>query len=624
MSWFLSLFYPADPVLAKTDIVIEDGGLFLEEQAKEVLLYRADTRMLLPVRRSLGGFSVYTEEKIAEDSERLLDWLLEHGYKDAIVTPEISLFQGDFGVKLPRGIEGIQVTYHVFRGMDWNIQEINIEGIDASPFLRPIGTVPWAQSISVNLIEDIQSSLAEQGFLYPKISESSTMVTSNGIALTISVEQGEIYHFSKIKLVSSADHQPLQIAGISEAQWEGELFNLQKVKKLLFQLKELKSVEKVTYDLIRNDETFGVDVVFEVEFKDNWSREPVVSISSEATTYAADLGLRWENHSQIFQVPLSFEGLHQVGFRAFPRIMQQDFGYYGLSTIQAMEGRMAFSPSSGLSLIAGGLGGIDTQIGYQITEERFYSGTRWQISAQDYMVLQYSWNQLAYDPMFNHQEIYEQWFGALGSTNAALDAQVRQEQWEWNWNHFIAQRQLLQLKTIPLGWSNDSRFSRFSFNLEQRILQERWMWRLRIQAGSTVWYDEPASALNNRFFLGGFQSLRGWSYRRVRVPNSTADNFDLMVGGDKMFFASVEGRFQVLPLYQIVYFFDVGRIWEHWSSPMAFNDLLPSIGVGLMIPTLAGDVIFLPTYQLNPDPQLEKPPSRWGFHVAFAPKMRPL
>ena len=77
----------------------------------------------------------------------------------------------------------------------------------------------------------------------------------------------------------------------------------------------------------------------------------------------------------------------------------------------------------------------------------------------------------------------------------------------------------MEVEVTPYGMINEVAFQRFHFNGEHHRQFDRWMWRNRAEIGVLRWAEEAPKTLHNRFFLGGGQSLRGWTYNKVHAPN---------------------------------------------------------------------------------------------------------
>jgi len=108
---------------------------------------------------------------------------------------------------------------------------------------------------------------------------------------------------------------------------------------------------------------------------------------------------------------------------------------------------------------------------------------------------------------------------------------------------------------------------------------------LRFRAGVAAEFAPSERVpLNERFFLGGANTIRGYKYRDVG-PEDENDND---IGGKSFFITNVEYKF---PLYEKilkgVLFYDTGNAWQE-TSDINLNDLVSGVGLGarIMVPAL--------------------------------------
>lgn len=108
---------------------------------------------------------------------------------------------------------------------------------------------------------------------------------------------------------------------------------------------------------------------------------------------------------------------------------------------------------------------------------------------------------------------------------------------------------------------------------------EKWRFFLRSMLGVGIVSDINALPASQRFFAGGDQSVRGYSYNSLG-PRDAADN---VIGGRNLLFGSVEAERLIWGRYALAAFVDVGN---------AFNDfdegLEASAGLGLNVHTPIG------------------------------------
>jgi len=111
-----------------------------------------------------------------------------------------------------------------------------------------------------------------------------------------------------------------------------------------------------------------------------------------------------------------------------------------------------------------------------------------------------------------------------------------------------------------------------------------------IAAKSKLGIMEPTrgddfTPLEERFYAGGSNSIRGWSFAQVS-PKSDSNK---PIGGNSLLENSVELRFPIWKMLSGVLFCDFGNVWSN-SFDYSLNDLRYANGTGLRIKTPIGPI----------------------------------
>ncbi|MCK4905417.1 outer membrane protein assembly factor BamA, partial [bacterium] len=109
----------------------------------------------------------------------------------------------------------------------------------------------------------------------------------------------------------------------------------------------------------------------------------------------------------------------------------------------------------------------------------------------------------------------------------------------------------------------------------------------RLRAGiAKEFADSDNVPINERFFLGGSDTIRGYPERSIG-PQDEDDN---PIGGKSFLIANAEYTFPIWKqTIRGALFYDIGNTWEE-PGGMNFNDLVPGVGVGLRMQTPIGPV----------------------------------
>ena len=89
----------------------------------------------------------------------------------------------------------------------------------------------------------------------------------------------------------------------------------------------------------------------------------------------------------------------------------------------------------------------------------------------------------------------------------------------------------------------------------------------------------------DRFFLGGANTIRGFSFRDV----GPRDEKDEPIGGEAFIAGTVEYTFPIIPLLRGATFFDVGNVYFD-RDDFDFDELSGSVGVGVRVQLPIGPV----------------------------------
>lgn len=113
-----------------------------------------------------------------------------------------------------------------------------------------------------------------------------------------------------------------------------------------------------------------------------------------------------------------------------------------------------------------------------------------------------------------------------------------------------------------------------------------------------------------KFFLGGINTLRGYSYQSVSPKDANGD----LIGGERMAVVNLEYRFPLVKKAGIVgvVFYDTGNSWTA-EDGYDFSDLRKSVGVGVRWMSPMGPLRLEYGYVLDPKPGDDS--SNWEFTI---------
>lgn len=125
---------------------------------------------------------------------------------------------------------------------------------------------------------------------------------------------------------------------------------------------------------------------------------------------------------------------------------------------------------------------------------------------------------------------------------------------------------------------------------------------LRLQAGANWLDDADALPVSQRFYAGGDNSIRGYSYRRVAPRNAEGE----IEGGQFLQTATIEVDRLLWQDYGAALFYDIGSASNSW-----LGDLVSAVGLGFRWATPVGML------RLDVAHPLDDPDTRFQLHVGI-------
>ncbi len=119
-------------------------------------------------------------------------------------------------------------------------------------------------------------------------------------------------------------------------------------------------------------------------------------------------------------------------------------------------------------------------------------------------------------------------------------------------------RQFAQIEVTNRELGSDIQLARLRLRSSWLRSIGRHRGRVRAEAGALATEDFGATPSSLRFFTGGDQSVRGFSYRSLGPRNEDGD----LIGGRYLLTGSVEYGYQILERWRLATFYDVGNAFD--------------------------------------------------------------
>lgn len=610
MWWLSTVFAESTPVVVHSKVkIVDQHGVRWNKMAErsEVVLTSTASNWwdTLPVMRRLETFHRLDYAIVDQDAMAILQWYRANGWRDAEVRYVVKPFRSNLLFGVPSTQEPYSVVYQVTLGERWTLNEIALYGLnlDDSTLSVHLPSLPrpWSTFEQESIEQELRIQLQERGYANPKVHWQSSVVENEQLSLEGYVEWGKQYSFGAVQ-IDGLDDIPISTELMS---WTGETYALPKEQMLQHRLERSPAIANVTVLKDIDPQNQVVNLTYQVTPNTERSVSGAGGLTSEATTWAVDGGVNWLfiHHKGM----LHSKGRHTLGYRMFPQ--QFHVEQSGVASNHILENTVGLRTRSGIHALMRVQGQTDLQIGYRNSQMNLDAGLRW-IPHRDWTVdLVGAWNRHDYSASFGQQEMFDVWFGQDG-----LQSNLSSQQINLDVMYLKPESFSLKVSMTPFGQTNQEPFQRFWMQGESWMPTGNVLFRNRVEFGALRWTDTRVNTLHNRFFLGGGQSVRGWSFNKLHPPEYTGQHFDVNLGGDKSLFLSSEVQYTVYPGYKVLTFVDVGSVLSEWDDPMRLSSMYASTGVGVIIPTMAGDVTFTEAVRLNRDVQFEHAPNRWVFH----------
>ena len=166
------------------------------------------------------------------EGDRLLQWYIDHGWRDAVVTYDVSPYQHRFLFPGPRNKEAYTVAYHVSLGDEWTLQEVHFFGLEkegeriTEPSL-PEFPIKWNRDVQYAVDEKIRVQLGDRGYANPNIHWQSKVLGETGLALEAHIEWGQRYTFGNIQILNDeGEDWPLLQSTLSGKKYSTDKIDL--------------------------------------------------------------------------------------------------------------------------------------------------------------------------------------------------------------------------------------------------------------------------------------------------------------------------------------------------------------------------------------------------------------
>ncbi len=553
-------------------IQFQGNKAFTEKELKEVMS-TGEKGWLSWIRDD----NVLEWAKLEQDVQKLNDFYYNHGYMAARVgKPQVT-----------RAKEGLLVTINVDEGPRFKVASVGISGQLIAPqkeLMALIKTKPgdWYNREQLrNDLTTLHEVYANRGFAYVEVRPQVRQnMKTHSVALEFQVSKGDKVYFDRIIISGNTRTRDKVIRrelGVSE----GDLFSATAVRQANMRLHRLNFFEDVTISPSKGGAPGTMDLNIKVKekrtgqvsFGAGYSTQDSFMIMGQITESNLDgrgqqiqlrgtLGGKSTRYTLSFTEPWLFDRPISFGVDIYD--WEREYIQY---TKNAMGGRLRW--------------GFPTPLAYT----RFYTYYKYEeanisdvsSSASRYVRDQEGWH-----------------------TTSSLRGIIRRDTRDATFNTTRGSDNNLSVEWAGgvLGGTND---------FYKILANTGWyfpMWWetvlvLHGQLGFMGSHGDGDLPIYEKFFLGGINTLRGFSYQSVSPRDENGD----LIGGERMFVANFEVRFPLFKKAGLtgVVFYDTGNSWTA-DQGYDFGTLRKSVGCGIRWMSPMGPLRLEYGYVLDPEP----------------------
>jgi outer membrane protein insertion porin family len=554
-----------------TDIRFEGNTVFKDRELKKALLTKKKWFLSFLTKRG-----AYREEMAQVDVDLLTDKYFNKGYIQARVRQPQVLLKDDK--------KSVELVFEIEEGPQFFIGVLDVQGdllvgreeLLAKVRMRP-GDVFSRLALRENLLV-LNDFYADQGYAFVNVTPQTEVdEEQRKVDITFEIEQGSRVRIGRIGIAGNTRTRD-KIIRRHVQLGEGDLYSATGIKESRRRINNLGFFDEVNLTTSRGAEEHLMDVEIDVK------ERPTGSFSVGAGFSSADGLLLQGSVSQenFMGKALKLDLAASLGGKSStyriglldPYFLDRDLAL-GFDVYKTEREWTDFTREA-----TGG----NIKLGLPITDDlRSFFVYRYE-KKDIYDIAEDASNQIK-------EEAGE---STISSVTASLTLNTTDFRPDPSRGH------ISELSVEYAGLGGDAKFVKYIFDHRYFYpLPREFVFSVHGRFGYIQDLDDRRIPLDERFYLGGINSMRGFKTRELgpRDPD-TGDYY----GGNKTAFANVELTFPLIRDMKLkgVVFFDIGNAWDKEQS--MFSDLRYSVGAGVRWNSPMGPLRFEWGYNLDPKP----------------------
>lgn len=529
----------------------------------------------------LTGAGTYKEEVLKNDALLIADHYMNNGY--------INVKVGEPIMKLAEDQESLLVEISITEGDQYRVGEIAFKGDILYPeheIRKQLKTESGEVFSRANLRADIGTltdMTADKGYAFNNVNpQTKADPDRKTMDLTFEVEKGDLVYIERISIAGNSKTRD-KVARRELRLMEGDLYSATGFKRSKQNLMNTGYFEEA--NVATSKGSSGNKLNVNVDLK-------------EKATGAFTIGGGYSSlDGLIFQGSVSQANFLGLGLKANASAAiggKSNTYSVGLTDPYFLDTKWTlgvdiYRSERDYTDYSRRLTGGDIKAGYPITD---FIGTFW--------MYKYEIKDI-YDPDIYYLDAnakYPDSYPLGQTTTSSIYASLTNNTTDFRFDPSSGWVNTLSVEYAGLGGNN--KYVREIF--DNTYYYPLW-WKFVVSAKVVVGAVQKAGGpipIDEKFYLGGIGTLRGYSARTVSPKNN-----DVYVGGEKELFGNIEVKFPLLPEYGIkgVGFFDYGNAWSGSFKP---PQMLMSYGGGIRWASPMGPLRLEYGIPINPRPEDSK------------------
>lgn len=529
----------------------------------------------------LTGAGTYKEEVLKNDALLIADHYMNNGY--------INVKVGEPVMKLADDQESLLVEISITEGDQYRVGEVAFKGDILYPeheIRKQLKTESGEVFSRANLRADIGTltdMTADKGYAFNNVNPQTKADPDRKVMdLTFDIEKGDLVYIERISIAGNSKTRD-KVARRELRLMEGDLYSATGFKRSKQNLMNTGYFEEA--NVATSKGSSGNKLNVNVDLK-------------EKATGAFTIGGGYSSlDGLIFQGSVSQANFLGLGLKANASAAiggKSNTYSVGLTDPYFLDSKWTlgldiYRSERDYTDYSRRLTGGDIKAGYPITD---FIGTFW--------MYKYEIKDI-YDPDIYYLDAnakYPDSYPLGQTTTSSIYASLTNNTTDFRFDPSSGWVNTLSVEYAGLG--GDNKYVREIF--DNTYYHPLW-WKFVVSGKVVVGAVQKAGGpipIDEKFYLGGIGTLRGYSARTVSPKNN-----DVYVGGEKELFGNIEIKFPLLPEYGIkgVGFFDYGNAWSGGFKP---PQMLMSYGGGIRWASPMGPLRLEYGIPINPRPEDSK------------------